>query len=171
MQYYVLAFTEKNHRPDVEHLLAPYGDGKEWDWYSIGGRYTGRLDGYDPDKDPNLVVTCNQCDGTGIRPGGKEEFGQNWFERCNGCNGCQGKGTHVSWPTEWPERPGDVQPVSAVEWNDDRAPFAFVTGDGWVARELWDGNEWGPNPESARLFAEALRGYSNGYVTVVDCHN
>jgi hypothetical protein len=38
-------------------------------------------------------VACRICNGTGVRPGGKEQFGAVWFENCNGCNGCHGKGT------------------------------------------------------------------------------
>ena len=29
-----------------------FADGTRWDWYQIGGRYTGNLDGYDPYADP-----------------------------------------------------------------------------------------------------------------------
>lgn len=36
---------------------------------------------------------CELCNGTGVRPGGKEEFGEAWFNSCHGCNGCMGKGT------------------------------------------------------------------------------
>jgi hypothetical protein len=38
-------------------------------------------------------IPCDICNGTGIRPGGKEQFGAEWFAGCNGCNGCNGKGT------------------------------------------------------------------------------
>lgn len=34
---------------------------------------------------------CKICDGTGIRPNGREEFGDAWFLSCHGCNGCDGK--------------------------------------------------------------------------------
>ena len=29
----------------VEHALSPYGDGQVWDWFSIGGRWEGSLEG------------------------------------------------------------------------------------------------------------------------------
>ena len=38
----------------VESAMGPSSDGGGgfWDWYQIGGRWTGALDGYDPEKDP-----------------------------------------------------------------------------------------------------------------------
>ena len=39
----------------------------KWDWYIIGGRYTGRIcpNGYSPLDDPRNVVSCTNCKGTG----------------------------------------------------------------------------------------------------------
>lgn len=37
---------DKDHaREQVDTFLAEYGDGKVWDWYEIGGRWDGALDG------------------------------------------------------------------------------------------------------------------------------
>jgi len=57
----------------IDRLLAPYeekdewgGEGTRWDWYQIGGRFTGLLDGYDPTTDPANFETCRYCEGTGV---------------------------------------------------------------------------------------------------------
>jgi len=72
-----------------------------WDWWQLGGRYSGRLAaGYDPEKDPANMETCWLCDGTGKRD---DEIGR----QCRAgnpeytCNGCQGKGHSVKWPSKW----------------------------------------------------------------------
>jgi hypothetical protein len=36
---------------DVEQALARFRE-SEWDWYQIGGRWTGHFDGYEPHTDP-----------------------------------------------------------------------------------------------------------------------
>lgn len=72
-----------------------FRDGSRWDWYVIGGRFTGKLSTYDPYVDEANMETCWLCRGTGIRPNGREEFGEEWFKACNGCNGCSGKGKTV----------------------------------------------------------------------------
>lgn len=87
----------------VESAMGPHEeDGGFWDWYQIGGRWTGILDGYDPSTDPRNQEKCNLCDGTGKRKD---------IQCVNGCNGCEGTGIAEKWPTQWAEHPGDVMPV------------------------------------------------------------
>jgi hypothetical protein len=43
---------------------------------------------------------CKICAGTGIRPNGRIDFGEEWFKHTHGCNGCSGKGKvrpHETW--------------------------------------------------------------------------
>jgi len=50
--------------------ISQYSPSAKWDWWEIGGRWTGELDSkYDPRKDPRNIVPCSLCDGTGDRPG------------------------------------------------------------------------------------------------------
>src|SRR5216684_5313693 len=120
----------------VEKLLAPYNengewfkDGSRWDWWQIGGRWTGCLDGYDPDKDPTNVEICNICDGTGKRKMEPQEGKK--------CNGCDGKGKRTVWPTRYKKYSGDVQPIGRilVDKIEQDPPVAIVTPDGtWHER-------------------------------------
>ena len=72
-----------------------------WDWYCIGGRWTGTLSKYDPYTDPDNKETCFLCGGTGLRNDnlGRAERLKNPKYGCNGCgeysekNGCIGKGS------------------------------------------------------------------------------
>ena len=112
-----------------------FKDGSRWDWWVIGGRYTGNLDGYDPQKDVRNFETCSGCGGGGVRPGGLEQFGQEWFDRCNGCNGCQGKGIRVKWPTQWVKHHGDVCQVKLIEKDKLQSAYAFLRNGSWNERE------------------------------------
>lgn len=50
--------------PDEAYYENP---NKKWDWWVIGGRYTGRMGTYDPEKDPHNYEPCIYCGGTGTR--------------------------------------------------------------------------------------------------------
>ena len=72
---------------------------KKWDWYQIGGRWTGMLvPYYDPEKDSANRETCTLCNGTGKRA---DMPGQ------DKCNGCAGTGIHTKRPTQWAKIAGD----------------------------------------------------------------
>lgn len=56
--------------PDCEEcegtglVKSDYNPDSKWDWYQVGGRWTGLLDSdYDPMDDPNNVVACPHCKG------------------------------------------------------------------------------------------------------------
>lgn len=168
----------------VEEVLRPYGDEGEgnWDWYQIGGRWTGLLDGYDPNADPQYLKPCDVCGGTGKR----EPLGDNDFSWRGGCNGCDGKGTRVVWPTQFGFRAGDVAPVrevlEKVSADTSKLPYAVVTSEcGWVPRKIYLPWAWDlpvrdarvecPNwPECVKKIL-GLGGAIEGLVVVVDCHN
>ncbi|HEY2193635.1 MAG TPA: hypothetical protein VGH76_15260 [Actinomycetospora sp.] len=103
-----------------------------WDWWQVGGRWTGLLSGYDPDADPALTERCWLCHGTGRRD---DEVGRRARERnpAYGCNGCNGKGRSRMWPTEWPRRDDDVMPaaaaLAALRDDPEKAPSTFVVHD------------------------------------------
>lgn len=105
-----------------------FRDGSRWDWYQIGGRYTGNLSGYDPYTDPANEEECDICAGTGIRPGGKEQFGLDWFEQCHGCNGCDGKGKRVAFQLK--PHLGDVKTALTLH-ESYKASYAFLRGRHW----------------------------------------
>jgi hypothetical protein len=186
---WVLTQCAEASERELSELLAPYNengewfaDGSRWDWWVVGGRFTGMLDGYDLEKDPANIETCNQCAGTGERPGGREQFGDKWYEWCHGCNGCMGTGQSLKFATRWVEHDGDSQPVSRVLAAPPAyPPVAVVTPDGkWHENERtgWWGatipNENGTEPASADVWTAAvtalLEQHPCATVTVVDCH-
>jgi hypothetical protein len=99
-----------------------YNPNSKWDWYSIGGRWTGVLSDYDPQKDTDNIETCYLCSGTGQRPDADYKS----------CNGCEGKGTRLKLSSRWKKYEGDIAPLSklSVPLPDAMRPFAILTPDG-----------------------------------------
>lgn len=114
-----------------------YNPAAKWDWWQIGGRWTGVLTDYNPAADPANYEPCRLCDGTGTRTDGISPGKGN-------CNGCQGTGQRKKWPTEWAHTEGDIQPVANLlaHFTDEVVPYAVVTPDGsWHQRG--DMGRWG----------------------------
>lgn len=186
----VLVLSDDGSEKAIKALLAPYdedgewfGDGSRWDWWHIGGRFTGLFDLYDATKDPANSETCNLCNGTGVRPNGKEQFGEAWFKQTNGCNGCSGTGISVKWPTQWAAHSGDTMLAGVLpepgSWRF--FPSAIVTPDGeWHerARMGWFGatlpDEDGKEEKAEDIWQSEVRNliqqHLEAYATVVDCH-
>ena len=172
MHFCVLAFFEnKKTVADVEEaamaLLGPYGEGREWDWFQVGGRWTGLFDGYNPNKDPKNRVKCQYCNGTGKRKDMVVE---------GGCNGCNGTGKELKWPTDWKTRKGDILPVSKLTKKHLEGVCAVCCeGYGWLG-----GDEYVPwaedlkskfKPREFPSLKWLKKQYAKGVVVVIDCHN
>lgn len=178
MHYSVLAIID---RPDVidkesieaevEGIMRRHGDGDKWDWYQIGGRWSGVLDGYDPETDQKNIVTCNLCGGTGKRPD---------MAVMNGCNGCRGTGKHVEWPTQWGFREGDCKPVAELT-QEELDKFYAVCDGSWFGGK--DYVPWAVKPDGTADYDAMFprremppldwlkREYAGKLAVVVDCHN
>jgi hypothetical protein len=116
-----------------------YNPKSKWDWYVIGGRWTGYFSGYEPDKDPANLETCFLCKGTGIRDDwatvvkGKKKYKDEWAKKCHGCNGCNGKGKSLKF--SFGNHDGDVLRVRDIKNPEKNATFAVVLPDGqWVEK-------------------------------------
>jgi hypothetical protein len=96
----------------VDVAMGPHeDDGGFWDWYQIGGRWTGTFDGYDPTKDPANQKPCDLCGATGKRTDSVAEAHPHLKEKCNACDGT---GIRAEWPTQWKYHEGDVIPVAQL---------------------------------------------------------
>lgn len=113
----------------------------KWDWWQVGGRFTGLLasDAYDPMMDAQNFEPCMICNQTGKRYWRKEQtVGElNPLENIlaktdedgdvktvtrsttaedplgeeRPCNGCDGIGVARKWPTQWARYGGDIAPA------------------------------------------------------------
>jgi hypothetical protein len=177
MHYGVLVIVEAQlgaTRGEIEELvtdvLEPHKE-QHWDWYQIGGRWTGHFDGYQPDADPANIETCDLCGGTGDRATFRSEPKEN--QHPLGCNGCLGKGTKARWPTQWAAHDGDVKPVSQLI-KADVDVFAICVGYDWHGGEEYqpwkaDGEKF--HKRELPPLAWLQEQYPNHVAVIVDCHN
>lgn len=172
MHFSLLVVT--NQKPDevtITKLMAPFEEkeaGGEWDWYQVGGRWTGHLDGYEPDKDPANIEVCNLCNGTGKR---NDELGQR--QRATDpnytCNGCSGKGNRIAWPTQWAPHSGNSLQVKSL--SQPPKPTHAVLKDGEWKDWGWSWDDKAKNEKQKAEFSSFLASLSpDTWLTIVDCH-
>lgn len=123
-----------------------FRDGSRWDWWVIGGRFTGCLDLYDPQMDKRNWESCDLCDGTGTRRD-LDKVVEGW---CNGCSQFLKKGlavgVRIKWPTEWVPHNGDVMTMGELRKIKRDSPFrtyAVLKERNWHERSRlgWFGDE------------------------------
>lgn len=158
---FVVIPPEGNPVDHVAAALAPWYEGGDpagwWDWYQIGGRWTGHLSDYDPRDDPANTRPCRTCSGTG-------------------CNACRGTGMETLWPTMWAPHEGDVATLdhvlAAIATDPQRTiPHTLVAGERVLHRETWDGG-FVVNPDHDQMVAETLAAADPSWrVVVVDYHS
>jgi hypothetical protein len=185
----VLPPCYKGSIPDaVDTLMAPYGEELEveqytedgetywhnpngfWDWYQIGGRWTGHLDGYNPEEDPANRHPCGYCNATGARI---------WPDGTRPCNVCGGTGTATDWPTDWAKHPGDIARLGDVRERLKESPPYHIVGCEVLAHSEVRNPDWDSksNDYSNYLLPttdvlDTLEGLSDDCtVVVVDCHS
>lgn len=175
-------FCEHNEY-DSDEEYEEHRDSLFWDWFQIGGRWTGLLSGYDPEKNPDNYSVCSLCGGIGQRhfPGWEREENRKWME----CNGCDGTGYAFAWPTQWKFHNGDVMKVEDVLKIFDpekHTPYSFLSLDGIPYHSMiWDSaiknleysREGGyvKTPNWSELVKTLLEQAKDHYVVVVDYHS
>jgi hypothetical protein len=191
MHYHAEVWLDKvpvNLTAALTRIMAPYeersADGELrgwWDWWQVGGRYTGRHTGYDPRTDPRNVKNCEQCNGTGFRNDslGRAARLEDPTYTCNGCgehhdgkwtHGSHGPGRHVKWPTDFAEYDGDIFPVVAIK--DTLTAYTLIVGDTVAHMEIWDGKNWVSSLLKDQTIKKTLAdlGVKDGYLVTVDYH-
>jgi hypothetical protein len=117
----------------VKEAMGPHeDDGGFWDWYQIGGRFTGYLDGYDPERDSRNIVACEFCNGIGEVV---VEVGVGDSPRK--CRRCNGTGFETKWPTRWASHPGDVIPIEDLTDKGYLGFYRIVCPRGIFERERY----------------------------------
>jgi len=187
MHFSLLVITsEKPDEAKLAELMAPFcqtpmpdrvlsagelhDNERKWDWYQLGGRWTGHFDGYDPETDPANIEVCKWCVGTG-----KRDDAVGCQMRADNpeysCNGCQGKGKCVKWPTSWAPYAGDQIQVKDLK-QPIKPTFATLRNGGWV-----EPNEhWAKSPEEELVQHEEFEALIKSlppetWLTIVDYHS
>jgi hypothetical protein len=180
----------------IEEIMAPHSEyyqdddcGTEeynkvgiYDWYQIGGRWTGVHTNYNPRTDPLNTETCIICGGTGFR---NDDIGVNLRKENYTCNGCGhyneetkqwthgqwGPGISLKWSTQWVEYDGDI--IDIKQLDNNFTCHTLIVGNEVFHCENWTGNEIVTNPEFNGNVAKKLAelGITEGYVATVDYHS
>jgi len=153
-----------------------------WDWWQIGGRWTGTHTDYDPTKDERNIEMCWICHGTGYRNDelGQRERRKNPTYTCNGCgeydsenqqwkHGPYGKGRSLKWPTSWAEYKGDILPIAEVK--DDLSCYTLIVNGFTLKKEEWNGKTFVKQDFDGNV-KEWLHKMNivDGYLVTVDYH-
>lgn len=158
----------------VGPVMEPWHE-EVWDWWQVGGLWTGVWDEYDPNTDPRNQERCMVCGGSGRRHDA-DRFGPDWLAATGGCNGCQGKGTRTAWPTQWVAYDGDVVSVKAFVRNPLERPFALVTPGELFRIETYDPDAHDKFPRLSdeaweAVLQEQLAVHLDDKLVVVDYHD
>lgn len=129
----------------VSHQMEPFDEngcdemfeeGSRWDWWVIGGRWTGKLTGYEPLKDRDNYDRCWLCEGTGSRPLSPETMREISAAGHpvigNGCNGCMGTGWILKSARDW-KKLGNIAKRSEIQ-NAQLSAYAFLRDRKWHER-------------------------------------
>lgn len=129
----VLADSES----EVEELLAPYDEADptatrpKWDWWVIGGRFSGALDNYDPTSNPDNFETCKYCEGGVVTAAIVKKFPAYARSLGKTCAQCSGSTKVLKFSSDWVKHDNDVMPATAVNLSTMRwLPGVLVTPDG-----------------------------------------
>lgn len=201
MHYVCYALVRKPRGNDtIEDVLAramaPY-EGSDWDWYMIGGRWTGILSNgkYAPEKDPANQQECSLCSGTGIRTDGvglQHGFPERELDperaarlgRTKGwCNACAGEGRYPVWPTRWKPTEWEMQELRKMDLTkvQQELPRMLIDIDGTALHyEIYVpaadpmkglGSFIRPPDYEEKCRAALTQGAEeDGLLIVVDCH-
>lgn len=154
-----------------------------WDWWQIGGSYTGCHSGYNPAEDPANIEKCWLCNSTGFRNDrlGKDSRIQDPSYTCNGCgyfnhdtkqweHGKYGPGKRLKWPTNFTEHYGDIQAVKDID--NDLTCFTLIADGKIFHQELWSGKTFEKTGFDGKV-KQALSslGIEDGFLVTVDYHS
>lgn len=184
MHYHAEVWIPKDGDPklveqQVSIAMAPYNEEIDdtehrtkhlWDWWQIGGRWTGAHDKFNPEDDPANTERCDLCNGTGLRMDavGVQARRQDPKYTCNGCNG---KGERVKWPTEWATHGADILHVSEVP-PDLNCHTLLLAETEPIVRDKWDGHAIVKTDFDGKVKAELERRHvTEGYIVTVDYHD
>jgi hypothetical protein len=169
MHYHSEIWIEKNKDIDatIADIMAPYDEnnptkGKKpfWDWFQIGGRWTGEHDGYNPREDIRNLEVCKYCNATGKRT----DLGSKPVK----CNACEGKRVMVK--LKLARYKGDIVPVEKI--SDKLDCYTLIVRGKPIHRERWNGKDWVKTKFDGNVKKQLKKlKINSGYLVTVDYHD
>ncbi len=172
--------VEKYEEDGETYWMNPIGF---WDWWQIGGRWTGKHDDYKPEDDPRNIEKCHICNSTGLRDdkSGIEHRKKDPSYTCNGCGfynsetklweqSHYGKGMCLSWPTNWADHEGDIVPVQQIK--KDFSCYSLIINNKVYHQEEWTGNNFVQTEFDGNVTNKLKElNITDGYLATVDYHS
>jgi hypothetical protein len=124
---------------------------KKWDWWTIGGRWTGKLlIGYEPAEDKDNYKKCWMCHATGTRPDANYPEGEHSCRKPSpaghpvigkGCNVCLGTGWEFD---QFHLKPlGNFLRISHLDWEEIHTATLKRLDEFWDEwQQLCDGKDF-----------------------------
>jgi len=126
---------------------------KKWDWWTIGGRWTGKLlIGYDPSEDKDNYEKCWLCHNTGTRPDANYAPDNDLRKPSRaghpvigkGCNGCMGTGWQLKHAPDF-KPAGNFLRISQLNWDEIHQATLKNLDEFWEEwQQFCDGKEFPP---------------------------
>ncbi len=108
-----------NDAGDVEKVIKRTNPDAKWDWWVIGGRYSGKFSARKPEDIEENYETCFICQGSGMR---RDAMGiQCRMANPNyTCNGCDGKGKSLKHAPQWVQE-GNQMDAAQIDFDAMKA--------------------------------------------------
>lgn len=189
MHYHCEVWTKEkpeNVELFLENIMKPYEENEDgtgfWDWYQIGGRWTGVKTNYSPEEDPENYEKCHLCT-NGYRNDtvGKDARIRDNTYTCNGCGYYdtenkrwqQSKfkpGWRLKWPTDWKLFDGDICPVEKIE--NDLFCHTLIVNEKVFHTYEWNGEEFEKTDFDGNVKEQLKKlNITDGYLITVDYHS
>jgi len=185
----LISSLSKDIEAQIGKILAPFSlyrnyESGWWDWWVMGGRYTGvKVKEYNPKNIPENYEKCWLCHGTGFRTDyiGLKSRMLNPSYTCNVCgeydpetktwaNGKMGAGMKLKHPPDWVNCPACILPVDSIP--SDLKCYTLILGDKILHKEIWTGGAWVDTDFDGSV-KKALEEneITEGYLVTVDYHS
>lgn len=205
MHYYAEIYLKEldNVEEQIAGILSPYSEHNEveqieedgetywhnpiafFDWYQIGGRWTGEHTGYDPSEDVENVKTCDLCKGSGFRRDlvGLKAAMEHTSYTCNGCgtfdretkkwiHGPYGKGRRLVWPTQFAKYKKDIIDIKDPDLKSDLSSYTLIVGPEVFHKEEWNGSTFEKTKFDGNVLKKlAELKINTGYLVTIDYHS
>lgn len=96
-----------------DHEKQKYGQwinpNSKWDYWNIGGRFTGFLTGHNPKENPENYEDCDLCEGTGFRNDDIANKIRHDHKENFNCNACDGSGLKLKHSSQIASKGNQIQ--------------------------------------------------------------
>lgn len=164
---------------DVERAMSPHQEAYDetteehhgfWDWYVIGGRWTGVKSKTNPTKDPRNYETCFLCQGGGQR---NDTLGrrERQSDPSYSCNGCGGTGQMLKHESKWVKLATDIMPITDIP-IDFECHTLLIPDCKPFFKEEWDGQSFKQTDFDGKVKSMLDKLHiGGGYLVTVDYHS